>query len=142
MPEAELSQFLEELRAIPSPRPADPFMELMARTAAEARALRDSLIPAIQVDVPAPVVNVSAPEVRMDVPDQSAALAALTTMLANVVEALVAKEVSVTVNVPELPAARITVEMPPHLPETKTITVKRNRNGLIESALVTEDQGG
>ena len=140
MPETELVQLLDELRALPTPKPADPFMALMERTVAEARALRESLIPNIVVEAAAvPTVHVAAPEVRVDVPDQSAALVALTSMVEQLAAAFASKEFTVTVNVPKQPAPVVNVEMPPSGPETKTITVERDRNGLIKSAKVTED---
>lgn len=140
MPETEeLVQLLEELRSIPTPKPADPFMALMERTAAEARALRESLVPNIHVAAPDVVVQtVPAAEVRVDVPDQSAALAALASLIEGLTSALLAKEFQVTVNVPKQPAPVVNVELPAEREGVKTIEVSRDRNGLIKSATVTE----
>lgn len=140
MDEMTAEQLLEELRAIPTPKPTDPFMALMERTAAEARALRESLVPNIHVQAPDVVVQtVPAAEVRVDVPDQSAALSALASMVEQLVAALVAKEFQVTVNVPKQQPPTVTVEVPAEVERTKTIKVKRGQNGLIESATVTEE---
>lgn len=135
-------QLLEELRQIPTPKAPDPFEALMARTVAEARSLRESLLPNIHVAAPEVVVqSVPAAEVRVDVPDQSAALVALTKMIEQLASAFASKEFQVTVNVPKQPVA-LTMEMPAEHPEPpRKITVERDRNGLIVSAKV-EGVGG
>lgn len=136
MPDDEIARLeaeLEELRALPTARASNAFDAMLARMVEESRELRAMLIPEIRVDAPSVTVTpqVLNPDVIVNVPDQRDALVSLSDLLTRLLEALVAKEFAVTVNVPP---AEVTVMEGPEPP--KRITVQRNKAGLIESAII------
>lgn len=117
------------------PRSRHPqFERVLARLQREAEEIVDLFNPEIRVDVapsviPAPQVTVEAsvvpaPQVRVDVPDQSAAIAQLAAGLAQIVELLGAWYAHETAVKPA---------------ERKEVTFKRNGNGQITGATVTEN---
>lgn len=134
----QLQQELEDLRALPTNRAANAFDQMMARLVEESRELRAMLIPEIRVEAPAVTVNPQAlpPDVIVNVPDQTEAITLLASLVTSLIDLVAAKEFSVTVNVPENPVALTFSDKPD---PAKRITIKRNKSGLIESALVEEE---
>lgn len=107
---------LIELRQTPTPT-ISPYVEAFARIVEQSEALRESLRRA---------------EINIEVRDQAEAIASLAEMFGRLVEALQAKEMSVTVNVP--PVQLIDDNHGPLV-----VTFTRNPNGSIKSARIAEE---
>jgi len=132
----ELRQELEELRTIPTPETV-PFSQLLSSLYQESEHDIFSRLLTTLHKESEELRAMLRPEVRLDVitPDQTEAIDRLTQMFGELVLAIAAKEVTVTVN---LPPPVVTVEMPNDPKSEKVFTVKRDKNGLIVSATVKE----
>lgn len=136
MPDLEmLERELAELRAIPTPSAASAFEQLIVRLLMETAEFRESLRPEVRVESSPAVVEVmpSASEVRVEVPDQSAAIGALTAAVAELVQVIRDKDVTVVVNAPPATVQLIDADDGP-----KKITFERNQNGMLKGATVTD----
>jgi hypothetical protein len=137
----ERQEELARLRATPSPGATGRFERMLSDIYAQTVELREQMRPTINVepaDVRVEPTVVPPAEVRVTVPDQSAAIAALTEMMGALTQALLEKETVVNVTVSAVPV-EVTLVEPEEGPSSKTVSFKRDQNGRIVSATMTED---
>lgn len=136
---AALERELEVMRALDAVRSAGPWGEAMVGLYERAREMQDLVRPIITVEQP-PAVVVPAAEVRVDapvIPDYSVVLATLVAKIDDMVAAIVAVAPPVVnVTVPEQPAPVVNVTVAE--PGGRRVTFKRDRDGRISSAVVTD----
>lgn len=139
--DAEQRQRLEaevaEMRALDTLRNTGPAGAALANVYARTLELQEMLRPQVTVQptaVPAPEVVVNVPEQRQEppqvtvaVPDQTEALRLVASALTSVVEII---------------GAWYAHETAPEMPSRKDVTFKRNNNGQITGATVTEAADG